>query len=169
MLTPFFFSLPCHFFHTPPSLPYLFFFFFFFLSLVFPDLSVLSTLLLGQIRLSCIPDIPAAYVRNSIQLLWARSLSFFSIPLSLRPSPLYQLIHIWSAPYKGGRGFTLTSTLAFFLFFFLVCVFHFIFAPHTTSFPRLLFPSILTLSERGSQRRSHMTASVRGLETGFYT
>lgn len=51
---------------------------------VFPDLSVLSTLFLGQIRRSCIPGIPAAYVRNSIQLLWARkgSPSFPSLYLS---------------------------------------------------------------------------------------
>lgn len=39
----------------------------------------------GQIRLSHIPDIPAAYVRNSIQLLWACKISPFP---SLYPSPI---------------------------------------------------------------------------------
>lgn len=39
----------------------------------------------GQIRLSRIPDIPAAYVRNSIQLLWAHKISPFP---SLYPSPI---------------------------------------------------------------------------------
>lgn len=41
---------------------------------------------LSQIRLSRIPDIPAVYVRNSIQLLWARKIST-SFP-SLYPSPV---------------------------------------------------------------------------------
>lgn len=70
-----FFAVPL----LPISLLLLSFFF-----LVFPDLSVLSTLFLGQIRRSCIPGIPAAYVRNSIQLLWARkgSPSFPSLYLS---------------------------------------------------------------------------------------
>lgn len=94
---------------------------------VFPDSSVLSTLSLGQIRLSCIPDIPAAYVRNSIWLLWARSLlhSFFSIALFLThrlslysstsglpwlrlhcqvwPSPPPSLYFWLHHPRKGGR------------------------------------------------------------------
>lgn len=72
---------------------------------VFPDLSVLSTLSLGQIRLSCIPDIPAAYVRNSIWLLWARIVSstpFFPSLCSLPIACLSTHLHL-DCP---GWGFT---------------------------------------------------------------
>lgn len=126
---------------------------------VFPDLSVLSTLFFGQIRLSWIPDIPAAYVRNSIQLLWARTVSP-SFP-SLYPSPMSSAsTHLHLARTGRGRTWLRCSPspplCLFFLFF-------------GTSYPPflLLLSSVLSLSE--GVRHSHMTASVEGLETGFYT
>lgn len=136
--------LLCH------SFPYLFFFFFyFFFFFVFPDLSVLSTLFLGQIRLSCIPDIPAAYVRNSIQLLWARTVSP-SFP-SLYPSPTSSVsahLHLVCT----GRGQT-----------WLHCRDHphlhsalpLSSPPHILSAPLLLLLSVLALSEQGSQTQPH--------------
>lgn len=116
--------------------------------LVFPDSSVLSTLFLGQIRLSCIPGIPAAYVRNSIQLLWARKVSPFP---SLYPSPIpyaSNCLHL----VRTRQGQT-----------WLLCRDHL--------HPPSLLPfslSVSTLSEWGSQTEPH-DSQCGGLETGFYT
>lgn len=95
---------------------------------VVPDSSVLSTLFLTQIRLSRIPDIPAAYVRNSIQLLWARKISPFPSLYPWAPFPTYLPVLIWSAPGEDEQtdtapvpvAITFTSRLlfAFSLFFF---------------------------------------------------
>lgn len=117
------------------------------LFLVFPDLSVLSTLFLGQIRLSCIPGIPAAYVRNSIQLLWARKVSP-SFP-SLYPSPIpYVSTRLHLVCTRRGRMWLLRQD-------------------------HLRLPSAFcllsrALSERGSQTAPH-ESQCGGLETGFYT
>lgn len=101
---------------------------------------------LGQIRLSCIPDIPAAYVRNSIRLLWARTVSSTPPFPSLYPSPVSSLYLHLVCTGRGGRGFTVRFTLPF-------------------SSP----PSSLSFSGFIRARDSDMTASVEGLETGFYT
>lgn len=111
---------------------------------VFPDSSVLSTLSLGQIRLSCIPDIPAAYVRNSIWLLWARIVSstpFFPSLCSLPIACLSTHLHL-DCP---GWGFTVRFD-----------------PPHP-----LLFISGCIIQEREADRTGG--GFVEGLETGLYT
>lgn len=130
----------------------LFFFWSFLTCLSFPPS-------LGHIRLSCIPDIPAAYVRNSIWLLWPRTVSCTRPFPSLHPSPIPSLsarLHLVCSG-QGGRGsavrFTLTSPMPFF-------------TAHSSPSPSLPF-FLSVLSEPVSQ--NHMTARVEGLETGFYT
>lgn len=135
------------------SFPYRFFFFFKFWFPTRPSSPPIFFFSpLGQIRLSRIPDIPAAYVRNSIQLLRARKIppSF----LSLYPSPIPRIsarLHL--VGLRRGR----TQT------------------PGPITFTsRLLFPfQLLSLSlfffhERGSQSECH-DGRRRDLETSFNT
>lgn len=140
--------LLCH------SFPYLFFFCGSFLTCLSspPSFSVRSDcpeFLTFQLRMLEIPSSCCGL---------AQSLLLFH-PSILHPSPLHLLIYIWPALDKGGRGFAVHLHLHF-AFFFLF---------FGTSYPPflLLLPSVLSLSE--GVRHSHMTASVEGLETGFYT
>lgn len=117
------------------------------------------SLSLGQIRLSCIPDIPAAYVRKfHPAAVGSHSLfhSSFSIPLSFT-----NLLSICSS--TSGLHWTRQTWL------------HCQVPPHLPSAcsfflppPLLLFLSLAFYPSEGV-RQSHMTASVEGLETGFYT
>lgn len=99
-------------------LPYRFFLFCFFygLSCLFCPPFPLFLALPVRFRLSCIPKIPAAYVKNStLAAVGSNSLfhSSFSIPLSF-PRLLYQLFYSWCAPDK--TWLTRTSPLHFCLF-----------------------------------------------------
>lgn len=113
---------------------------------------------LGHIRLSCIPDIPAAYVRNSIRLLWPHTVSCTAPFPSLYPSPIPSVstrLHLVCSGQGADVALLSGSPSP------LLCLFSQLIPPP----PLLLFLAVLS----ETVRQNHMTATVERLETGLYT